>query len=75
MLKEVHHLLQILLGVFITRNVIKYYPLFIKAVQLGLTLAKAHRLAVLSLGLAHHKHKENAKQYDRQNNWCEIPKQ
>jgi hypothetical protein len=68
-LQKVHDFFKILLGIFITSNIVKHYSLFVETVQFCLALTEAHRLTILPLRLTHHKHKEaNDNQYWYQNN-------
>ena len=56
--EKVYHFLQILFGGFVTSHIFESDAFFVRTVEFGLGLAKAHRLIVHGLSLAHHRAEE-----------------
>ena len=73
MLQEIDDFLQVLLGIIIAGDILKQYFLFILPIQTRLALTKAHRLIILPLSLAHHKHKERYNNQYRHHHHRQIP--
>ena len=73
MFQKIYHFMQILLGIVVTRHVRKDDFFLILPIQTRFTLAKTHRLIVLSLRLTHHKHKERHDHHYRDDHNRQIP--